>query len=376
MIYLDHAATTPLSPAALAEWTRVAQDTIGNPSSIHHFGRKANQVLRQARQDIAQLLEVVPDRILFTSGGSEANSLAIVGYALANQEKGKHLITTAIEHHSVLHSMAYLEERFDFEITYLQPDKDGQITPQALQAALRDDTILVSIMFANNETGHLLPIQEMGQVLADHPACFHVDAVQAMGKFPIYPEKWGIDFLSASAHKFHGPRGVGFLYSRVHQIDSLIHGGKQEKGHRAGTENLPAIAAMACALKEQVSHWQDKHCHVEGLFQHLVDKLSTLPHYLNRVEPSLPHVLNIGFPGQLNEQLLMKLDLAGIAVSSGSACTAGIIQKSHVLTALYGENSHRLTESIRISLSEQTSLEEIDTLTTTLHTIIGDSNGI
>lgn len=376
MIYLDHAATTPLSPSALAEWTRVAQETIGNPSSIHHFGRKANQVLRQARQEIAQLLEVVPDRILFTSGGSEANSLAIVGYALAHQEKGKHLITTAIEHHSVLHSMAYLEERFDLEITYLQPDKDGQITPQALKAALRDDTILVSVMFANNETGQLLPIQEMGQVLTDHPACFHVDAVQAMGKFPIHPEKWGIDLLSASAHKFHGPRGAGFLYSKVHQIDSLIHGGKQENGHRAGTENLPAIAAMAIALKEQLSQWEDNQNHVQTLFQQMRTGLDSLPHYLNRVEPSLPHVLNLGFPGHLNEQLLMKLDLAGIAVSSGSACTAGIVQKSHVLTALYGEDSQRLTESIRISLSEQTSSEEIETLTTTLHHIIGDSNGI
>lgn len=373
MIYLDNAATTTLSPAALEEWVRVSKNIMGNPSSIHHFGRAAQQILRQSRQTIAELLDVPTDTIIFTSGGSEADSQAIIGYALAHQDKGKHLITTAVEHHAVLHSMAYLEERFGFEVTYLQPDPDGQFSLASLTAALRDDTILVSMMAANNETGQLLPIETIGHYLKDHPAVFHVDAVQLIGKQPLYPEKWGIDLLSASAHKFHGPKGVGFLYSRIPRFDNLIHGGQQESKHRAGTENVAGIAAMATALKEQLTNWQAHHDHITALSQQLLMGLKEIPHYLNQVEPSLPHVLNIGFPNHLNEQLLMRLDLAGIAVSSGSACTAGIVQKSHVLKALYGENSPRLTESIRVSLSSDTTASDIAAFLDTLHhLLLGD----
>ena len=226
MIYLDNAATTPLSQKALETLLSVSQEVFGNPSSIHSFGRKANQILRQARQDIAQVLKVHPDNLIFTSGGSEADNLAIKGYALANQDKGKHLITTAIEHHAVLHTMEYLEKRFGFEVTYLQPI-DQKISAQQVKEALRPDTILVSVMYANNETGHLLPIQEIGDLLRDHQAVFHVDAVQVLGKLPVFPAELGIDFLAASAHKFHGPKGVGFLYSKEAKMDSLIHGGKQ-----------------------------------------------------------------------------------------------------------------------------------------------------
>ncbi|HEM2745245.1 TPA: cysteine desulfurase [Streptococcus suis] len=370
MIYLDNAATTALSPTTLQRMMEVAQENYGNPSSIHQSGRKANQCLRQSRQEIAQILSASPEQIIFTSGGSEADTLAIQGYALAHQSKGKHLITTAIEHHAVLHTMQYLEDRFGFEVTYIQP-VNQVITAQQIQDALRPDTILVSVMFANNETGQLLPIKEIGELLADHQAVFHVDAVQTIGKIAISPSDYGIDLLAASAHKFHGPKGMGFLYSKVHKFDSLIHGGKQEQQHRAGTENLPAIAAMATALTEQYESLDTHHQHVSELRQHIIEGLSGLDYYLNQAGPHLPHVLNIGFPGKLNEQLLMQLDLAGIAVSSGSACTAGVVQNSHVLEAMYEKDSHRLKESIRISLSEINTKEEIDTLIIELKKILG-----
>ena len=222
MIYLDNAATTALSQAAISSMFEVTQRHYGNPSSIHGFGRDANKVLRKARADIARVLSVSPDTIIFTSGGSEADNLAIQGYALANMHRGKHLITTAIEHHAVLHTMEYLEQRFGFEITYIKPENQ-EITAQQIKEALRPDTILVSVMYANNETGQLLPIREIGSLLSQHQAVFHVDAVQVVGKIPIKPQELGIDFLSASAHKFHGPKGIGFLYSSIHKFDSLIH---------------------------------------------------------------------------------------------------------------------------------------------------------
>ena len=370
MIYLDNAATTPLSQKALETLLSVSQEVFGNPSSIHSFGRKANQILRQARQDIAQVLKVHPDNLIFTSGGSEADNLAIKGYALANQDKGKHLITTAIEHHAVLHTMEYLEKRFGFEVTYLQPI-DQKITAQQVKEALRPDTILVSVMYANNETGHLLPIQEIGDLLRDHQAVFHVDAVQVLGKLPVFPAELGIDFLAASAHKFHGPKGVGFLYSKEAKMDSLIHGGKQEGQHRAGTENLAAIAAMAAALEEEFSQAEQHAHYIQTLKEQFLTEIADLDYYLNQDHEALPHILNMGFPGHLNEQILMRLDLAGIAISSGSACTAGVVQKSHVLEALYGKDSTRLSEAIRISFSELNTPEEITKLSQTIKEIIG-----
>ena len=370
MIYLDNAATTPLSQKALESLLSISQEVFGNPSSIHSFGRKANQILRQARQDIAQVLKVHPDNLIFTSGGSEADNLAIKGYALANQDKGKHLITTAIEHHAVLHTMEYLEKRFGFEVTYLQPI-DQKITAQQVKEALRPDTILVSVMYANNETGHLLPIQEIGDLLRDHQAVFHVDAVQVLGKLPVFPAELGIDFLAASAHKFHGPKGVGFLYSKEAKMDSLIHGGKQEGQHRAGTENLAAIAAMATALKEEYAQVAEHADYIQKLKEQFLTEIAGLDYYLNQDQGTLPHILNMGFPGHLNEQILMRLDLAGIAISSGSACTAGVVQKSHVLEALYGKDSARLSEAIRISFSELNTPEEITKLSQTIKEIIG-----
>lgn len=372
MIYLDNAATTSLSPKALETLIAVSQEVYGNPSSIHAFGRKANQILRQARQSIAQSLQAPADTIVFTSGGSEANNLAIKGYALAHQNQGKHLITTSIEHHSVLHTMDYLEKRFGFEITYLNP-VNHTIAAQQVKEALRPDTLLVSMMYANNETGDVLPIQEIGELLKNHSAVFHVDAVQAVGKVPIQPDEWGIDFLSASAHKFHGPKGVGFLYSKHARIDSLIHGGKQENQHRAGTENTAAIAAMATALTNQIAQATKNYQTVSELKEQFLQELEGLDYYQNQADTALPYVLNIGFPHQLNEQLLVQLDLAGIAVSSGSACTAGVVQDSHVLAAFYKDEPHRLRESIRISFSEENTRDDITIAAQTIKNIIGGS---
>ena len=251
MIYLDNAATTPMSAVAISAMTEVMQETYGNPSSIHGHGRQAGKLLREARQKLAQLLGTKPQHIFFTSGGTEGNNTAIIGYCLRHQEQGKHIITTAIEHHAVLETIDYLVQHFGFEATIIQPENQ-KITAQQIQEALRDDTILVSTMFANNETGNLLPIAEIGQILKQHPAAYHVDAVQAIGKIPIHPEELGIDFLTASAHKFHGPKGIGFLYASRMDFDSYLHGGDQEQKKRAGTENLAAIVAMVAALKEDL----------------------------------------------------------------------------------------------------------------------------
>lgn len=375
MIYFDNAATTPLSPSVITVMTETMTDVFGNPSSIHSYGRQASKTLRESRQTIANLLDVNARHIIFTSGGTESNNTAIKGYALANQNKGKHLITTAIEHHSVLHTMAYLEDRFGFEVTYL-PCQNGTIDLADVKKALRDDTILVSIMYANNETGDVLPIQEIGNLLRDHQAVFHVDAVQAIGKFDIFPEQLGIDFLSASAHKFHGPKGIGFLYSRGMIIDSLLHGGEQEHKRRASTENLPGIVGMAQALKDALTNCLSATNHITSLRDHLLEQLEGLSYYLNQGSSSLPQVINIGFPGYQNGVLLTQLDLAGFAVSAGSACTAGTVEPSHVLAAYYGKESHRLTESIRISLSDQNTFEEVTQLAQALRKILGESDGI
>ncbi|VTS26344.1 cysteine desulfurase [Streptococcus pseudoporcinus] len=374
-IYFDNAATTPLSDAVIRSMTQVMITTFGNPSSVHSFGRSASKILRTCRQEIADLLDVESRSIIFTSGGTESNNTALKGYALANQHKGKHLITTAIEHHSVLHTMAYLEERFGFEATYLKPI-DGHITCQQVQDALRDDTIMVSMMAANNETGDLLPYQEVAKNLKQHQAIFHLDAVQIIGKVPINPKELGIDFLSASAHKFHGPKGVGFLYCGGQHFDQLLHGGDQEEKRRASTENLIGIVGMAKALQEAYNNMTENFQHVETLANTLITNLSDSNYYLSKSKNSLPHVINIGFPGQQNGLLLTRLDMANIAISTGSACTAGTVEPSHVLEAYYGKESARLNEAIRISFSEQNTLEEVQTLTEELKTILGVSNGI
>ena len=359
-----------MSAVSISAMTKVMQETHGNPSSIHGHGRQAGKLLREARQELAQLLGTKPQHIFFTSGGTEGNNTAIIGYCLRHQEQGKHIITTAIEHHAVLETIDYLVQNFGFEVTIIQPEKQ-EITAQQIQEALRDDTILVSTMFANNETGNLLPIVEIGQILKQHPAAYHVDAVQAIGKLPIHPEELGIDFLTASAHKFHGPKGGGFLYASSMDFGSYLHGGDQEQKKRVGTENLAAIVGMVAALKEDLEKQEEHFQHVQNLETVFLAELEGIQYYLNRVQHHLPYVLNIGFPGQKNDLLLLRLDLAGISISTGSACTAGIVQSSHVLEAMYGANSDRLKQSVRISLSPQNTVEDLQTLAKTLKEIIG-----
>lgn len=371
MIYLDYAATSPLSTAAIAAMTTAMTETFGNPSSLHGIGRQASKLLRDSRQSIAQLMGTRPDRILFTSGGTESNNLAIKGYALANQHKGKHIISSQMEHHAVLEVLDYLHDRFGFEVTLLPPSETGVITAQQVQAALRPETILVSLMWANNETGHLNPIQEIGDVLADHQAVFHVDAVQVVGKLSINLDQLPIDFLSASAHKYYGPKGVGFLYAKTLNFDPLFHGGNQETGRRASTENVVSIAGMAAALADCYQQMEQKLATVHQLKKALLKQLDDPRITVSSPSDALPHVVNLAIDGVNNALLLTQLDLAGIAISSGSACTAGNVEPSHVLTALYGKTSPKITQSIRVSLSHQTTLEEITAFATTLKKVIG-----
>ena len=370
LIYLDNAATTPMSSVAISAMTQVMQETYGNPSSIHGHGRQAGKLLREARQELASLLGTKPQHIFFTTGGTESNNTAIIGYCLRHQNRGKHIITTAIEHHAVLEPIKYLVENFGFEVTILQPENQ-EITADQVKNALREDTILVSTMFANNETGTLLPIAEIGEVLKNHPAVYHVDAVQVVGKLEILPEKLGIDFLSASAHKFYGPKGVGFLYAASTDFDSYLHGGDQEQKKRAGTENLPAIVGMIAALKDDLENQAQNFEKVQQLKDTFLKEMAETDYYLNQGKDQLPYVLNIGFPGQRNDLLLLRLDLEGISISTGSACTAGVVQVSHVLQAFYGEDSPRLHESVRVSISPQNTEQEMITLAQTLKEIIG-----
>jgi len=375
VIYFDNAATTPLSPGVIKVMTETMESSFGNPSSLHSHGRQAKKILRDARECVATCLKTSSQQITFTSGGTESNNTVIKGYCLKHRQKGKHIITTAIEHHAVLEPIEYLVQEYGFEVTIIHP-VNQMIRPEDIQAALRPDTILVSTMYANNETGDLLPIKAISDLLKDHPAAFHVDAVQAVGKLSVAPEELGIDFLTASAHKFHGPKGVGLLYARKPDFFNLLHGGDQEDKRRASTENLISIAGMAQALKEATDQLDANYQYIQNLSERILTGLEDLGFYLNCTDSKLPHVLNIGFPGISNDILLLRLDMAGISVSTGSACTAGTVQPSHVLAAYYGEDSHRLKESIRISLSEFNTTAEVDTFITTIHKILGELHGI
>ncbi len=351
-IYLDHAATTPLHPQAAEQMTTVMKEIYGNPSSIHAFGRQARHLLDLARAKVARTIHAKDNEIVFTSGGTEADNLAIIGTAIANRDKGNHVITSSIEHHAVLHACNFLE-REGFEVTYVQPDENGLVGVGEIEKALRDDTILVTVMFANNEVGAIQPIKKIGSLLESHQAYLHTDAVQAYGTEKIDVNDLQVDLLSASAHKINGPKGVGFLYIKNGtRIDTLFYGGEQELKRRPGTENLVSIAGFAEAVSISSSMLDEK----RQTYKQLKDKfLQTLVNeeiefMINgSTEGSVPHVLNISFPGTEVESLLVNLDLAGIAASSGSACTAGSIEPSHVLTAMFGGGSERTRNSIRFS---------------------------
>lgn len=360
MIYLDHAATTKISPTA-RDAMIAALDTYGNPSSVHTLGQQASAELGRARETIARQLGASPREIYFTSGGSEGDNQALLTGAKNGAAAGKrHIISTAMEHHAVLHTLEALEQQ-GFSVTYLKPDSEGRISPRQLEEAIRPDTALVSVMYVNNETGSIQPIRELAAVCHGHEIPLHTDAVQAVGHIPVDVKADGVDFLTLSAHKFHGPRGIGALYVRRGiRLHSLIDGGGQERGKRAGTENLPGIAGMAAALEEETAQLKKHMDYVEGLRNTLVAGLREIPHA--RINESHQHhapgIVNVSFAGLEGESLLLLLDGAGICASAGSACSAGSLEPSHVLLSM-GIPRDIAQGSLRLSLDHSNTPEEV-----------------
>lgn len=360
-IYVDNAATTAMSDVAVEAMKPYLQDVYGNPSSLHSVGQRAKEELEKAREAVAACLGATAREIYFTSGGSEADNQAIRSAAYNGAAKGKkHIISTNFEHHAVLHTLKKLEGE-GFEVTYLPVDGNGLITPAQVEEAIRPDTALVTIMYANNEVGTILPIKEIGAVCRAKKVTFHTDAVQAVGHIPVDVEADNIDMLSLSAHKFHGPKGVGVLYCRRNiPLRTFIEGGAQERGKRAGTENLAGICSMAAALKEAIAHLYENMAKEELMRDILIDGLSKIPHSkLNgdRVK-RLPGNVNMCFEGIEGESLLLLLDAKGICASSGSACTSGSLDPSHVLLAL-GLPHEVAHGSLRLSLCPDNTEEEM-----------------
>lgn len=351
-IYFDHAATTPIHPKVSAVYVKAMDTVFGNPSSIHSFGRTSRKLLDDARKVIAEAIHAEPNEIIFTSGGTEADNAAIFGTAAAMKEKGNHIITTTIEHHAVLNSCKELEKN-GFHITYLPVDENGQISADQVAEALTDQTVLVTVMYGNNEVGTIQPIKEIGEIVKGHQAIFHTDAVQAFGIMELDVNELQVDLLSASAHKLNGPKGVGFLYQRKGlQTTPLQIGGEQERKRRAGTENVPAIAGFAEAVKIARQEMKDNHRKYERYKAILTEVFHQegIDFEVNAdIDERLPHVVNISFPGTEIESLLVNMDMEGIAVSSGSACTAGSLEPSHVLSAMWGSDSPKLRNSVRFS---------------------------
>lgn len=360
-IYVDHAATTPVHPEVIRVMTDTMTSIIGNPSSIHAHGREARQIVDQARTTAAKSINAKFQEIIFTSGGTEADNMAILGTAWANRHRGNHIITSAIEHHAVLHTCEFLEKN-GFDVTYLPVGRDGRVRVEDVKDALEDNTILVTIMYANNEVGSIQPIQEIGELLKDHPAYFHTDAVQAFGTLPIDVKKVGIDLLSVSSHKITGPKGIGFLYAREGlKLAPTSFGGEQERKRRAGTENVAAIAGFAKAIEITSETYEQKNEYYSQLKTLFIEILKDegIPFSINGASETLPHIVNVSFPGTNVEQMLVNLDLEGISASSGSACTAGSLEPSHVLAAMYGKDSEELYNSIRFSFGYGNTEEDI-----------------
>ena len=361
-VYADNAATTKMSQTAINAMLPYMERVYGNPSSLHSVGQEAAEALQSARETIARCLNAAPNEITFTSGGSEADNQALLSAAWLGLRKGKkHIISTAFEHHAILHTLKKLEKE-GFEVQLLDVGPLGNITAQQVADAIRPDTCLVTTMYANNEIGSILPIAEIGAVCREKGVLFHTDAVQAAGHLPIDVKAQNIDMLSLSAHKFHGPKGIGVLYARRGvPLTSLIEGGAQERGKRAGTENIPAIMGMAAALKEACEHMEANAAHVTRLRDRLIEGLSQIPHSALNGDPvnRLPGNVSFCFEGIEGESLLLLLDSKGICASSGSACTSGSLDPSHVLLAI-GRPHEVAHGSLRLSLSEWNTDEEID----------------
>ena len=362
MIYADNAATTKMSRTAIEAMLPYMDDIYGNPSSLYSFGQKAKEALENARERIASCLGCEPREITFTSGGSEADNQAIFSAAKSGEKKGKkHIISTAFEHHAVLHTLEKLKKQ-GFEITLLDVHSNGIVTPEQVADAIREDTCLVTIMFANNEIGTIQPIAEIGKICREKGVLFHTDAVQAAGHLYVNVKEQNIDMLSLSAHKFHGPKGIGVLYAkRGIVLDNVINGGAQERGKRAGTENIPAIMGMAAALEEAVANLDQNTAKLISLRDRLIEGLDKIPYgELNGDRNNrLPSNVNFCFEGIEGESLLLLLDDKGICASSGSACTSGSLDPSHVLLAI-GRPHEVAHGSLRLSINEETTQEDID----------------
>jgi cysteine desulfurase len=361
-IYLDHAATTPVREEVADFMHTVYLENFGNPSSVHSYGREGRKLLDEARSFIASSIGAKEKEIYFTSGGTESDNLALIGTALANRDKGNHIITTEQEHHAVLHAAQFLET-LGFDVTYLPVQETGLVALQDLEASLREDTILVSIMFVNNETGVIQPIEEIGELLKDHQAYFHTDAVQAYGLIDIDVEKLAVDLLTTSAHKINGPKGIGYLYAAESVVlQALAFGGEQERKRRAGTENVAAIAgfykAVELLLEEKESRSETYETYRETFIQQLKEENVSFTLNGNQ-ENTVSTIVNISFPGTNVEQVLANLDLSKVAASSGSACTAGSVEPSHVLSAMFGENNPCTTNSIRFSFGSANTKENV-----------------
>ena len=372
VIYADNAATTRMSDAAIETMTELMKECYGNPSSLYETGQKAKEVLEQARDEAAALLGASPREILFTSGGSEADNQAIRSAAEIGRRKGKtHIISSAFEHHAVLHTLEKLEKE-GFTVTLLPVHENGLVVPSELEQAITDETCLVTIMTANNEIGTIQPIREIGAICRKHGVLFHTDAVQAIGHIPVNVALDNIDLLSASAHKFHGPKGVGLLYAkRGIALTNLIEGGAQERGKRAGTENVPGIAAMVRAMKDAVAAMPENAAHLTAMRDRLIAGLSEIPHSALNGDPKkrLPGNVNFCFEGIEGESLLLLLDDRGIQASSGSACTSGSLDPSHVILAI-GRVHDVAHGSLRLSIGEEITEAEVDEIIRSVREVV------
>lgn len=374
LIYLDYAATTPVSGTVLSAMLPFFADCPGNASAVYATGREARKAVENARRQVAASIGAEPGEILFTGGGSESDNLAVKGTAFANRDKGNHIITTAIEHPAVLNTCRWLEKQ-GFSVTYVRPDREGRIDPEEIRKAVRKETILISMMAANNEIGTIEPVAEAGRIAREYGIAFHTDAVQAAGAVPVDVNAWNADLLSLSAHKFYGPKGVGALYVRKGtRIDPLISGGEQERGLRAGTENTPGIVGLGEAIREATEHLEENAARSAALRDRLADGI------LSAVQGSalnggregrLPNNCSIRFERIDGEALLLRLDLAGIAASSGSACTAGSQEISHVLRAI-GLTEDQAKGSLRLTCGTGNTEQEIDVTIRTVREIVED----
>lgn len=372
LIYMDHAATTAVRPEVLDAMLPYFTEKFGNPSGVYTFASRNKDVINVARDIIADSLGAKPEEIYFTGGGSESDNWALKAAAEAFQDKGKHIITTRIEHHAILHTCQYLEKR-GFDVTYLDVDEKGMVDPDRLESAIRPDTILISVMAANNEIGTIEPISRIGAIAHEHGILFHTDAVQAYGQIPLDVNAMNIDMLSSSGHKLNGPEGIGFLYIRSEiKLGSFIHGGQQERGRRAGTENVPGIVGMGKAAELAMLSMEDRMKQETDIRDHMIHRiLSEIPYSrLNGHDKDrLPNNVNVSFQFVEGETILIMLDMAGICASAGSACTSGSVDPSHVLTAigLPKEISHG---AVRLTLGYENTMDEADAVVDNLKRIV------